>query len=131
LANSGLVVHGYSRLKVIAKKAGPEVQKDLDRRLLDLAEPIRADAEALAASGIRRIGPRWSQMRVGVTRRVVYVAPRQRGVKTRGPDPRRRPKFADLLERRAMEPALERNKDDLEQGTEDVLYGFASRWNRI
>jgi hypothetical protein len=131
LAEGGLVIHGYSQLRLLAKKAGPEVQKDLDARLRDLAEPIRFTAESLATREIRRIGPKWSRMRIGVTRRVVYVAPKQRGVKTRGPDPRRRPNLADLLEERAMTPALARHEENLEAGVENVLYGFALRWNRI
>lgn len=127
----GLVMHGLPQLRRLAAAAGPDVKKDLDKRLRELAEPIRADAEGLARSGIRRVGIPWSQMRVGVTQRLVYVAPKQRGVKARGAHPRRRPRFADLLEQRAMTPALERNRDDLENGTEQVLAGFASRWNRV
>lgn len=122
-------MHGYRELKLIARAAGPTVQKDLDGRLRQLAEPIRADAESLALSGITRIGVPWSRMRVGVTQRLTYVAPRQRGQRRRGPSSR--PNLADLLEQRAMTPALERNKANLERGTNDVLYGFASRWNRV
>ena len=41
-------------------------------------------------SSIRRIGPKWSQMRTGVTQTARLCRAPQRGVKTRGYDPRRR-----------------------------------------
>jgi hypothetical protein len=47
-------------------------------------------------------------MRIGVTKRAVYVAPKKRS--TRNPF-LKRPEFADLLKKRAMEPALERNRE--------------------
>lgn len=127
--SSGLHVEGLPKLRRLLKAADPEAQKALDSLLREDAEPIRADAEALAAAGIRRIGPRWSRMRVGVTNRLVYVAPRQRGVKTRGANPRSRPKFADLMEQRAMSPALARNLPRLEHDVEQLFERFAHRWN--
>lgn len=126
---AGLVMHGYTQLKVLAKAAGPEVQKDLDKRLRELAEPVRASAESLAVANIPRIGLSWSRMRVGVTRKATYVAPKQRGQRRRGP--LSRPNLADLLEDRSMTPALRQHEAGLEAGAESVLYGFASRWNRI
>lgn len=116
----------FQRVAAAAGGAAPKITRDA---LREVAEPIRADAEQLAQTGIRRIGPRWSRMRVGVTRRLVYVAPRQRGVKGRGADPRRRPKFADLLDRRAMTPALERNEDNIERRVEQAFDALARRWN--
>jgi hypothetical protein len=72
--------------------------------------------------------PNWSRMRVGVTRNLVYVAPRQKG--TRGRGPRRRPKFADLLMGRAMEPALERNTPGIERHFDQLLDQVADGFNR-
>ena len=129
--NVGITMTGYSQLRLIASKAGPEVKKDLDARLRELAEPMRATAESLALEKITRIGVPWSRMRVGVTRRVTYIAPKQRGIKTRGPHPHKRPNLADLIEERAMAPALEQHKGALEAGAEGVLADFALRWNRI
>ncbi len=109
---------------------GRKAKRELNLELRKVAEPIRADAEHLAASSIRRIGPKWSRMRVGVTSKLVYVAPRQKGVRTRGADPRRRPKFADLMEERAMDPALERNRSNIEHAVEGVFDRIAGDWNR-
>jgi hypothetical protein len=128
---AGVVMKGLPQLKRLAKAAAPEAHRDLTKGLRGVAEPIRADAESLAATSIRRVGPRWSRMRVGVTQRLVYVAPRQKGVRARGPHPKRRPKFATLLEQRAMTPALERNEGRIEAAANQALAEFSAKWNRI
>ena len=51
--------------------------------LREIARPIQSSAET-NAGGITRIGPKWPKMRIGVSRSLVYVAPRQRGVKVKG-----------------------------------------------
>lgn len=128
MAKQGLTVRGLRELQVLFAAAGKEAQGDMRRALSEVAEPIRADAESLAVSSIPRIGVPWSRMRTGVTRKAVYVAPRQRGA--RGANPRRRPRFADLLDARAMTPALERNKANIEGRVEDAFSALADRWNR-
>lgn len=125
-----VTIKGLRELKLIAAATGKEANKELNVELRKVAEPIRADAEGLAASGIRRIGPKWSKMRVGVTTKLVYVAPRQRGVKGGGLDSRRRPKFADLMEERAMGPALEHNREMIEGRVDDLFGRIATDWNR-
>lgn len=129
MISSGFVVHGLPQLQILFKAMGPEASRDLRAVEREIAEPIRADAEALAVSSITRIGVPWSRMRIGVTRRAVYVAPRQRGARGRG-NPRSRPKFADLIEQRAMTPALERNKPMIEARVEAAFEQLADRWNR-
>jgi len=107
--------------------AGRETRREIRSALRDVAEPIRADAEQLAAETIPRIGPRWSRMRVGVTTRLVYVAARERGVR-KVDDPRARPKLADLLMGRAMEPALERNTERALAATDAALGKISRDW---
>jgi hypothetical protein len=119
---AGVVMKGLPQLKRLAKAAAPEAHRDLTKGLRGVAEPIRADAESLAATSISR---------VGVTQRLVYVAPRQKGVRARGPHPKRRPKFATLLEQRAMTPALERNEGRIEAAANQALAEFSAKWNRI
>ena len=55
--------------------------------LRQVAEPVQRGAEQLATANIRGMArsPRWSKMRVGITRDLVYVAPRQRGTWPRPP----------------------------------------------
>lgn len=120
-------VRGLRELNRAFTLAGKEAVKVKNAALRDVAEPIRMDAQSLAATSIPRIGPRWSRMRTGVTRVAVYVAPRSRGA--RG-GPKRRPRFADLMEQRAMRPALERNRGQIESRMERAFYGLAGEWNR-
>src|SRR4029077_9838771 len=91
--------------------------------LRDVVEPVRAGAEQLAMQNIRRMphSPQWSKMRIGVNRNLVYVAPRQRGLKSKGARAARTQKaqnaatkFAGFLMDRAMEPALEQHAAQVE-----------------
>jgi hypothetical protein len=83
----------------------------------------------LAVEKIARIGVPWSRMRVGVTQRDVYVAPRQRGQK--GRDQRlRRPNLFDLLMGRALQPALDQNIAKVERQLERLLDAVGSSWER-
>lgn len=108
-----------------------ELDRTLDRRLreelVEVAQPVRADAERLAVrdiSGLAREGralgaaPEWSEMRVGVTARLVYVVPKKHGLK-RGD--RKRPGFGATLLHEAMEPALHANRSRLLPKVEHML----------
>lgn len=125
-----VVVRGQRELIGLFARADKESRLELRKTLREVAEPIRSDAERLAAAGIPRIGPRWSRMRVGVTARLVYVAPRQRGARGRD-NPRRRPAFATLMEQRAMAPALARNEAQIEARVEEAFEKIAHRWGAI
>jgi hypothetical protein len=96
-----------------------------------IAEPIRRDAEQKALTAIPRMpgSPKWARMRVGVNRSMVYVAPRQRGVRGRGRHLYEgRPNLADLLEQRALVPAGEAHehqvRQELERLMDKVVAGF-------
>ncbi len=89
------------------------------------------DAERLAVSGIRRIGIPWSRMRVGVTAHSVYVAPRKRGLKTRGSDPRRRPNLAGLLMGESLLPALQQNESRVASQVGHLLDEVGREWERV
>lgn len=122
-----IILRGQRELVRAFDKAGPDAKKRLRHALRDVAEPVRADAEQLALETIPRIGPKWSRMRVGVTTRLVYVAPVTRS--TGGADdPRRRPNFADLVLGRAMEPALERNEGRIEGALETAVFEAIKDW---
>lgn len=93
------------------------------------ARPVAVTAEELATREIPNIGKKWPKMRVGVTTRVVYVAPRQKGVKRRGDQPRRRPNLADLLMGRAMQPSLELHRPHFESSVARTMDRIADRFN--
>jgi hypothetical protein len=126
-------VKGLRELQAAFAHADRATRLGLRAELQHVAEPVQRDAQALAGqeiSGMRR-SPRWARMRVGVTRRLVYVAPKQRGVKTRNPrDPRRRPNLAPLLMARAMEPVLERHETEIVIATEAMLDHIADGFNQ-
>lgn len=96
---------GLRELSLKFKAFDGAVSKQLSLELKEAAEPVRAAAEHLAVAGITNIGDRWSQMRVGVTQQLVYVAPKTR--RRRGS---KRPNLAPLLLTKALEPALEENE---------------------
>lgn len=123
-------VEGLRDLQRALKVADTGLHLDFRTTLVQVATPVRVDAESLALFKIRRIGLTWWQMRVGATQAFVYVAPKKRGVKRRGPDPRRRPNLASLLRDRALDPALVKNVPRIRGEVEDVLNDVARKFNR-
>lgn len=111
-------------------RADTTLRRELDDGLRRAAEPVRRDAEHLATLEIDNIGVPWSRMRSRVTARATWVAPVERGVKSRGHQARRRPNLAGLLMERALEPALEQNRPEVERAVEDVLDTVARAWER-
>lgn len=107
-----VIVEGFEELQKAIARSGPQVKRAMNEGLRQGAEPARALAGLYARrdiSGMKRAKaspPPWSIMRVGVTTKFVYVAPVERGVKTRDPfDPRRRPNLFDLIMEKSFEPA--------------------------
>jgi hypothetical protein len=122
-------VTGLRELSAAFAHAERQTRLGFRAGLRDVAEPVRRDAEQLALSAIPRMSasPAWSRMRTGVTRSLVYVAPRKRG--TRGRTPRSRPNLADLLMDKAMEPALERHANEIEGRMEQFMDHIADDFN--
>ena len=104
-------------------RALQQVDKDLKREisveLHSIGALVQHDVESLALSTIPNMTMPWSQMRVGQTPFLIYVVPRQKGV--RGKGPRRRPRFAELMLRRAMRPALARKKPEVDARFQKVV----------
>jgi hypothetical protein len=125
-----VVVEGLTDLQRAFKAADVSVQRELRKALRLAAEPVRADAERLAVAGIPRIGTPWSRMRIGVTNREVYLAPRERGQK--GRDQRlRRPNLRALLLQRSMEPALAQNTAAVMAGVDVALATVGRVWEEV
>lgn len=123
-------VTGMTELTRAFNAAGKEAKRDLRKAFVEVAQPIASEAEALALGRISRIGGRWSKMRVGVTQKVVYVAPKQRGAKARANANLRRPNLAGLLMERALEPALQHNEPRIERAVEHALDRIVDDVNR-
>ncbi len=106
-----VIVRGFEDLQKSIALSGPAVKKAMNDGLIAGAEPVRALAGLYARreiSGMKRARlkpPPWSIMRVGVTTKVVYVAPVARGIKGDPFNPRRRPNLFQLIMDKAFEPA--------------------------
>jgi hypothetical protein len=124
-----VVVKGMAEFQRALAHADRSSRLGVRRELRDIARPIANDAQQLALGTITGMAasPKWAGMRIGVTRKLVYVAPRQKGA--RGKGPRARPNLADLMMSRAMEPALERHRGELETNVERMLDRVADGFN--
>jgi hypothetical protein len=124
-----LVVKGYRELLRADARATKETKLGVRRELREVAEPVRRDAQSLALSEIRNmpVTPAWAVMRVGITRRAVYVAPKQKGSRGRGPN--RRPNLANLLMDRAMARALAQDSGQVQAGFEHLLDHIGNSWS--
>src|SRR5574337_885107 len=123
-------VRGLRELNRAFAHADSKLKREKTDALRRAAEPVRRDAELLARLRITNIGVEWSRMRVGVTQRAVYVAPKQRGVRSRAGQRFRRPNLAPLLMDDAMEPALDHNAGDVVRELEGVLADMERAWER-
>lgn len=124
-----LAVKGMRELTRTFNHAPADVKKAYRAELRGIGEPVRVAAEQLAVSRIRRMfdSPQWARMRTGVTTRVVYVAPKQKGA--RGNSNRRRPNLGTLLATRALEPALEQNRARVEADFQHMLDRLVTKWD--
>ncbi len=120
MAQGAVHVKGLAELQRAFKHTDKNVRLGFRGALRAAAEPVRARAETLAVQNIRNVhgGDKWSQMRTGITTRVVYVAPKQRGTRF---GPQRRPVFGPMLLHEAMEPALDQLRPAVYAGIEQAI----------
>jgi hypothetical protein len=113
---TGVRVKGLRELDRAFAKLDKNLKKDLRNELKLAGEPVRAKAESLAFSEISHIGPVWGRMKIGVTTKHVYVAPRAR--RAGGSS---RPNLGRLLMAEAMEPALEKERGEVLKRVDEML----------
>ena len=118
-------VRGVDTLDRAFSMARASTQRNLPRLFRAKAEPVRRSAE-LNARAIGA-GVPWSRMRIGASRRAVWIAPVERGTRI---VPRKRPRFATRLKTLAMEPALEANRALIENEVDDLLARIERQFNR-
>ncbi len=117
------------------KALGPAVYAAAKAGMLEGAEPIRSDAERLAESeisGMRRAKkkpPPWSLQRDGETIHEVYIAPRERGVKSKTDRSRRRPNFVTVMFDKSYDPAFEKGRPAVVQFVDNWLGRVADSFN--
>ena len=86
-----LRVENLEALSKTFKHAPKDVRLAYRAKLRTVGEPVRSAAESLAVTRIRNLGAGdpWARFRLGITQKLVYVAPRQKGYA--GPPPGRAP----------------------------------------
>jgi hypothetical protein len=126
-----VVVEGYTEVMRAFARAERDTRLGVRRTFREAAEPVKKSAEELALSEVHRMpySPKWAKMRIGVTRREVYVAPRQRGIKGRGDDPRRRPNLAVIMGPRVFQAALDRHRAQIVHMVEHTLDVICENFN--
>ncbi len=111
-------VEGLTELIESFYKADRGLAKEVRGELKDAGEVVRADGQGRAARTIHVSRSHWEEMRLGITAaNVVYVVPKHRG---RGGSSRRK-NLAVLLMDRALEPALEANREKVVKAVEDAV----------
>lgn len=118
-------VKGLDDLNKAFALARDDTQKRLPELLRFVAQPVDRTAEILAAA--HDAGRHWSQFRIGVTRHAVYVAPVNRGTRI---VTRKRPNFAKRLLDKAMVPALNSNRGQVEAGFDKLMARIERNFNR-
>ena len=115
--------------------ADAHIKEDLRDALQEAAAPVRSQAQMLAGTKISHMGGShrpWARMRIGIEgRSVVYVAPVERGAKSRGAKGvRGRPNLADLILGKALEPALAANTNKVEERLALLIDEVVAVWER-
>lgn len=117
-----VAVKGLRALERDFRKMSREAGKDMRAELKQLGVPVREEAEHLAEAK-DWTSPRWSKMRVGFSRGIVYVAP---GARNRGGSGR--PNFGHELWL-VMTEALDNRRDEIVKGVADWFDKFASSFD--
>lgn len=108
MAAGQIRIKGQAEVEAAFLSLRKEVLAELRPALREIAQPVRELASEKAMENIRNIGAAWSRMRVGVTTKVVYIAPTSR---RHGGSPR--PNLAALLMDKAMQPALDESQGEI------------------
>lgn len=132
LNEQAIRVENYREVLRAFGRAEKTLERGFKKSLREAADPIREDVERRAGSGVienLHSGDRWTDMRIGVTRSFVYVAPRERGRRTRSRPAVARPNLKPLLLERAFAPALRENRDQVIENVEGVLFAMGRAWD--
>ena len=125
-------VEGLQGLLRAFGAADKRLRDDMRDALQEAAAPVRSEAQRLAGQ-ITHVGGEsrpWARMRIGMYSSLVYVAPVERGVKGRGNERFRRPRFGTKLLSEAMEPALEGRQQQVADRLDKLIDEVADVWER-
>lgn len=123
-------VDGLADLQRAFTAADRALRQDLRDALEEAAQPVRRDAQLAATTISHMTTVPWTRMRTGIIRgAVVYVAPVERGAKTRANQRRRRPGFKNVLGPR-MDAALVKNRPAVIRRLDVMLAEVKRVWER-
>lgn len=150
-SSAAVEVRGLRELNKALELADKQLKRELVADLKDATKPISDEAERLTLSRVRNMpkSEAWAKNRVGVTRDLVYVVPRKRGV-SRGSRRRSkqrdannkplrvfsgpamaRPNLADLISVRSYQPALDNHVRDVEEAVDRLIGKVAENWGNF
>ena len=119
-------VDGLRELLRVTDQLPKTVKREVRNELRRVAEPVRADAQALF---LARVSADPKKTRYGVSVRKVGTISVEQRVKGKDRNPaRRRPKFTDLVCDRSLEPAADRNQAQVVAGFNRVLDTLERKW---
>lgn len=121
-----IVISGLTEMIRAFDRAVPAQKAYFREALRKVAVPVSRDISRLATEHISRLGKRGARMRIGITTRLVYVAPAYRGV--RPGSPLARPNFAPLMGAQ-MEEALREDHALVERELERVFSRVERKWS--
>ncbi len=98
-----------------------QIAKQIRGELQAVGEVVKTDAERRAEANIRNLGGPWGRMRIGVTRNIVYLAPKAHRKAGHSKERWARPNLRSLLADRAMVPAVEENQPLVRQRLDMML----------
>jgi hypothetical protein len=110
-------VEGLKDLQRAFKQLDGGLAGEIRSTLHKIAAPVAAEASQRASAEITNMTPAWAAMKTGATMRGAYIAP---GVRRQGGGSPR-PNLSRLLLARAMLPAVENRRADIERGLERML----------
>lgn len=120
MATGTVHVSGLKELTRALKGISNGLDRELVGELKAAADPVKAEGEKLALTEIRNMprSPDWAAMRIGVSKAQgsVYMVPQRRRRGGSG-----RSNLATLLMQRAMDPAVERNQDEVVKRVDDLI----------
>ena len=119
-------MEGLRELLRVVDQLPKQEKRAIRNELRRVAEPVRAEAQALF---LARISPDARKTRYGISVRKVGSIDVEQRVRGKNRSPQfRRPKFTDLVWARSLEPAAQRNEQEVIAGFNRVLDGLERRW---
>jgi hypothetical protein len=110
-------VTGLTELIKAFRAADAGLGREVRKTLIETGEVVKASAQSKAGADIRNIGPRWDQMRLGMSGdSVLYIVPARH--RTSGTP---RPNLAGLLLERAMIPAAAESEELVRHNFENAI----------